>query len=327
MNSSKNFIVITSIFPPSEAIKKLANIDNWQLVVVGDKKTPRDWHFKNVVYISPDEQSDYSVANKLPWNHYSRKMIGYEYAIRHGADVIADTDDDNIPYDNWGVDLEFDFTGTTLSSEKFINIYKFFTDKFIWPRGYPLDRILETNKKTEASSSLKTSKVGIWQYLADDNPDVDAIFRLTDNSSVHFTRAEKIVLDRGSVSPLNSQNTFFKKESFPLLFLPSTVSFRFTDILRGLIAQPLLWSNGCVAGFGPATVFQVRNQHNFLHDFRDEVSVYLHSEEVVDIAIANIDTKVSLVKNLECVYKALIDKNIVLAQELEFLKNWLSIFK
>lgn len=37
------WIVVTSIFKPSDDIQKLANIPGWKLVVVGDKKTPKDW--------------------------------------------------------------------------------------------------------------------------------------------------------------------------------------------------------------------------------------------------------------------------------------------
>jgi hypothetical protein len=34
------FIVTTTIFKPSRALLMFANIKNWQLIVVGDKKTP-----------------------------------------------------------------------------------------------------------------------------------------------------------------------------------------------------------------------------------------------------------------------------------------------
>ena len=37
-------------------------------------------------------------------------------------------------------------------------------------------------------------------------------------------------------SPFNSQNTLWRKELLPLAYLPSKVTFRYTDILRGMIA-------------------------------------------------------------------------------------------
>ena len=47
-----NYIVITSIFQPTEAVFKFAKLANYKLVVVGDKKSPLDWSVDNVEYIS-----------------------------------------------------------------------------------------------------------------------------------------------------------------------------------------------------------------------------------------------------------------------------------
>ena len=37
------WIVVTTIFSPTEDMRKLAKIAGWKMVVVGDKKTPSDW--------------------------------------------------------------------------------------------------------------------------------------------------------------------------------------------------------------------------------------------------------------------------------------------
>ena len=37
------WIVVTTINLPTQDMKKLANQSGWQLVVVGDKKTPEQW--------------------------------------------------------------------------------------------------------------------------------------------------------------------------------------------------------------------------------------------------------------------------------------------
>ena len=37
------WIVLTTINRPTEDVKKLARIDGWKVVVVGDTKTPSDW--------------------------------------------------------------------------------------------------------------------------------------------------------------------------------------------------------------------------------------------------------------------------------------------
>jgi len=130
------------------------------------------------------------------------------------------------------------------------------------------------------------------------DPDVDAIYRLTNNTPVYFDKRDKIVLEERTLCPFNSQNTFFRKETFPLLFLPAFVNFRFTDILRGLVAQPLLWSMGFKLGFGQATVIQKRNPHDYLKDFDSEIPCYLHTELITEIASKAISGGNSLSENI-----------------------------
>ena len=59
----------------------------------------------------------------------------------------------------------------------FVNIYKYYSNQIIWPRGFPLKFIKE---KVKSISKLKKNLVTspIQQFLADGEPDVDAIFRL-----------------------------------------------------------------------------------------------------------------------------------------------------
>jgi hypothetical protein len=321
---SKNFLIITSIFPPTEAVKKFAEIPGWSVVVVGDKKSPKDWSHPSVTFLSPDDQENlnFKVSKLLPWNHYSRKIIGYLYAIKRGATVIADSDDDNIPYDTWPALPASWKADMTISNTDYVNTYRFFTDKLLWPRGYPLDRILQNNSYTEKNDS---EKVGIWQFLADEDPDVDAIYRLTNNEPVYFENGPTLALDSGTVCPFNSQNTIFKKELFPLLYLPAFVTFRFTDILRGLIAQPILWERGYRLAFGPATVLQKRNPHNYLRDFESEVPVYLEGQHATEISIETIKKNRgrSTTELLLAIYTELEAKKITTRDETDLLRTWI----
>ncbi|HSH31499.1 MAG TPA: STELLO glycosyltransferase family protein [Candidatus Saccharimonadales bacterium] len=321
MTVGSKFIIITSIFTPTEAVKRFAAIRGWQLVVVGDKKSPSSWHCDNVTFLSAQAQPDfgYKVADILPWNHYCRKMIGYLYAIEHGADVIVDTDDDNIPYQDWAV-LPFQKEYQTISAPGFVNIYKYFSQQFIWPRGFPLNKILEDSTPSE---QLRHSKVGVWQFLADEDPDVDAIYRLTINQPVKFDKRNPIVLDEQTVCPFNSQNTAFIAELFPLLYLPAFVTFRFTDILRGLVAQPILWNCGYRLGFGGATVVQKRNPHDYLKDFESEIPVYLYAEKIIDIVQAAISKRGTITQNMLAAYESLQKHGIVNSQEIRLLQSWI----
>ena len=316
----KKFIVITSIFEPSKAVKEFAKLKGWHVVVVGDKKTPKGWSHRNVTYLSPEDQEKlgYEILAHLPWNHYCRKMVGYLYAMSQGAEIIYDTDDDNIPLSDWE-EPKFEGSFETLSGVPFVNIYKFFTDRKIWPRGLPLREIL-AEKKIERSEEKHS--IRIWQFLADGDPDVDAIYRLTDNGHITFDKKPPLVLKPGSLSPVNSQNTFFHKEAFHLLYLPAFVTFRFTDILRGLVAQPILWAKGKTVGFGRATVFQDRNEHDYFKDFESEMPVYLYAEKIAYLSKDTSDANMSIEENLERIYLELLELSIVKKEEIDLLSAW-----
>jgi hypothetical protein len=321
----KNFVVITSIFAPSEAVRRFATKPDWQLVVVGDKKTPVSWQCPDAIYISPGDQQKMHdpFISKLPWNNYCRKMAGYIYAMRHGAEIIADSDDDNIPYDSWGKDVTFSGTFPTIGDSGFHNIYTYYTDAFIWPRGFPLTHILGY-KKVKPVKRQQT--VGLWQELVDTDPDVDAIYRMTDNTPVTFLKNGKMVLGKQAVTPLNSQNTIFRSELFLLMYLPVYVPFRFTDILRGLVAQPILWSEGYHVGINEASVFQKRNPHDYLVDFELEIPAYLYSGKIIPIVTEAIKGQGTLEEKLNAAYTALAHYNIIEKKEMELLREWIKLY-
>ena len=327
MPSSKSSIVITSIFAPTEAVVKFAALPDYQLVVAGDKKSPADWSQPNVRYLSVADQEaqGFEMSKKLPFNHYGRKMMGYLHAIRQGAEVIIDTDDDNIPYEGWAFPALEGTFATSPAHKGFVNIYKSFTSHHIWPRGYPLDLILDPEHSLrETELTQETAKIGIWQGLADSDPDVDAIYRLIDNTEVFFAKRTPIVLAEGTLCPFNSQNTAVRRELFPLLYLPAYVTFRFTDILRGLVAQPIMWAHGYRLGFTEATVIQVRNPHDYMKDFESEIPCYLHPNQVIAAVSRVIDKNNTVSENLRLAYAALASENIVTAQETELLDLWLA---
>ena len=67
---------------------------------------------------------------------------------------------------------------------------------------------------------------------------------------------------------------------FPLLYLPSTVSFRFTDILRGYVAQSVINSSSKNWGFFQPTSYQERNDHNLMNDFHLELEYLIENKNV-----------------------------------------------
>jgi hypothetical protein len=320
-NDSKQ-IVITSINPPTKAVYAYSKLENYHTIVVGDSKSPTNWHCKNIEFLSIESQATlpFDCEKKLPTNHYSRKNVGYLKAIQNGAKIIVDTDDDNIPYENYGHPSFEGIYETAETKEIWVNVYKHFTNVDIWPRGFPLDHIRDEIGPLKRHQ-IRTS---VWQGLTNNDPDVDAIFRLTRPGEIIFNDRNPLVLKGSQICPINSQNTTFAEEAFPLLYLPTTVTFRFTDILRGLIMQPILSFEGKFIGFHAATVYQERNTHDLIADFESEIPCYLLAKRVPEIVKASISKDNSIIENLRNSYKSLYSHNIVEESELDCLDAWLS---
>jgi hypothetical protein len=316
-------IVITSVFSPTEAVKAFSQLPGYKVIVVGDQKTPADWQWKNVEYIPANQDTGYDLSKVLPYNHYCRKMIGYLKAIQAGAEYIWDTDDDNIPKSNWNLPV-FDQKFDCIDGDKgFINIYQLYTEQKIWPRGLPLN-LITRQFELEKYVSAKNCRVGIWQGLADEDPDVDALYRLTIDLPCYFRERDPIVLSKGTICPFNTQNTFIRKELFALMYLPTTVTFRFTDILRGLVAQPIMWLYDYQLGFTSATVVQKRNPHDYMKDFNSEISMYQQCENIFSLTASAVSRSQSIESNLFNSYQALLKAGIISDKEMTTLEAWLN---
>jgi hypothetical protein len=322
------WIVVTTIQNPSPQLKKLAAIPGWRLVVVGDKKTPENWYLENCDYLSPQRQLElgYKLAQLLPWNHYSRKNIGYLYAIEHGAKVIYETDDDNEPVDG----LNFFGCEAILPSvntlDPCFNIYRYFDCPEIWPRGYPLSKIRAFSDFS--LSSPYPCILGVEQGLVNQSPDVDAIFRLTQDRSLHFENHQPIFLPEGVYCPFNSQNTFFHPIAYFTLYLPSSVSMRVSDIWRGYISQKLLWNRGAnLAFFGPNAV-QERNEHSLPNDFSLELDLYLKASLLIDrLTNFKFSTSQQPLQEMLELYEYLVYEDFIQESELPLLKAWIEDLK
>ena len=109
----KKVIVTTTIYQPSQALLKFISFKDWDIVIVGDKKTPHDSYVNlekehdNVKYLSPEIQDELfpDLSQEIGWNKIQRRSIGYLYVYVNNYQIIASVDDDNIPFDNWGKDI------------------------------------------------------------------------------------------------------------------------------------------------------------------------------------------------------------------------------
>jgi hypothetical protein len=322
VDASRKFIVITTINPLNEVLEAYAALPDWRLVVVGDRKGPKGGiSHDRLTFLGIDGHNDLGLdfPRYCPENSYARKNVGYLYALSQGAEVIAETDDDNAPRGGWGTDVRFSVPdGECMEGARYFNVYREFTKSRIWPRGYPLDRVTRDEPVLRTRRDLS---IGAWQFLADRSPDVDAIYRLTHGDPVYFDPRAPFALAPHVYCPFNSQNTFWRRETFPFMYMPLSVTIRFTDILRGYVAQRLMWDAGMMLGFGPATVIQDRNAHDLMRDFNDEVPMYLQVERVVDILEA-LPTGGSAVDRLVRAYASLREAGIVTPSELQALEAW-----
>jgi hypothetical protein len=426
-------VIITTIHGPTEAstafLERFPLVD---LVIVGDRKTPHDqWRrVRNAFYLDPETQIARfgALATLLPWNSYVRKNLGYLWAFSSGYDAIVDTDDDTVPNDRWLEPLRSDIRlpQERVSGPAYPNMYKLFTDRHIWPRGFPLqlisaselprlhpldpatpataadchdllaaadrlklaaadrlklaaddrlklaaadrlklaaadrlglsaglsaaDRLglsaavgLPSAARHDVAGDAKTAASGgvvdgmdgpaggvvVVQALVDGDPDVDAIFRLTqdaassDAKSIQSFRFDSkretlCVLDKGVRCAFNSQNTYWlDRSAFLQMYLPATATFRVCDILRSYVAQDALWRHGQRLAFYRATTRQERNPHNLLHDLESEFHLYTKLDSVLSIVAA------TSAKGIAATYETLAATGIVTAAETAIAKAWL----
>lgn len=327
--SEKYAVVITTINPPTRAVSEIAR-DADQLsadfVLIGDEKSPSDFQQDGARYfdIAAQRATGFKFAELCPTRHYARKNVGYLAAAREGATVIVETDDDNIPMDGFWSSRTRRAGGGLVKQSGWCNVYGFFTDELIWPRGLPLNCVQDP---VASYDSLPQDEVDcpIQQGLADGDPDVDAVYRLLLPLPIHFEAGRNVILEEGVWCPFNSQNTTFFKDAFPLMYLPFYCSWRVTDIWRSLIAQRIAWANGWRLSFHSPTVFQDRNEHDLMRDFAEEVPGYLNNDAIRKrLEDMSFESGVEAIpRNVIKCYDMLISLELVGQDEAPLLRAWL----
>ena len=322
-------LVLTSINGPNRAIADLAEgatRNDWRFLLMGDKKSPPDFSWPGVEYLSLSDQlkTGLRYAELCPVGHYARKNIGYLLAARQGTEVIVETDDDNIPRAEFWLPRERNVLAPCQENAGWVNVYRYFTDAFIWPRGFPLAMVRAPVPPREDMPVLPVD-CPIQQGLADENPDVDAVYRLLLPLPQNFRDDVHVALMKGAWCPFNSQNTTWWADAFPLLYLPAYCSFRMTDIWRSLVAQRIAWECGWGVYYHRATVWQDRNEHNLMRDFEDEIPGYLQNTKIAaKLAETKLKAGISAIaQNLVVCYRMLVAEGIVGEAEMPLLMAWL----
>lgn len=323
-------VVVTSIASPNPVMQALAQgcaSQGGRFIVIGDVSSPADFDLADCDYYSMQRQlqSDFRLAQLCPTRHYARKNIGYLVAIQAGFSVIVDTDDDNFPLAEFWQPRKLKQAGHMVQDEGWLNVYRYFSESMIWPRGFPLNHVQQIPPRRD-TLAWGERESPIQQGLVDENPDVDAIFRLTQTLPLNFKQESKVLLTGQSWCPLNTQNTTFFAPVLPLLYLPAYCSFRMTDIWRGFIAMRIAQVNDWAVTYHASSVRQERNEHNLMQDFEQEVVGYLNNKQIVSL-LSKLSLKAGvefIFENLFLCYEALIAANILPAAELSLLQAWRS---
>uniref|UniRef100_A0A7S1INI2 Glycosyl transferase CAP10 domain-containing protein n=1 Tax=Eutreptiella gymnastica TaxID=73025 RepID=A0A7S1INI2_9EUGL len=324
--------VSTTIWEPSKTLKQIAKLKTWCIVVVLDKKTPLPFEVENAVILGVEDQLKlpYRIARRLPWNHFGRKNVGFMYAVAHGAEVIYDCDDDNelIIDGNELESIPTSMQGEVLSPRghpDVFNPYPMFGNVGGWPRGYPLDQILNktTYESTEMENVVAKNNFYVHQSLANHDPDYDAIYRLTRPLPVTFTPGPPVALPPGTFCPYNAQATLHLKPAFWGMLLPITVHGRVSDIWRSYITQRILWDIGGRIVFRSPWVVQYRNAHNYLADFDSEYDLYKKATALVQyLKDWNSDEKI-LKRRLLQLCVDLYEREIFEQEDVLLMNDWL----
>ena len=326
--------VITTIQKPTASVLslvgKLNRIPGARLVVAGDTKGPESFEDHGaawpVDFLPIDKQEDgrFSLAQDLPKKHYARKNIAYLHAMDAGASCIYETDDDNAPLDSWVPREEVVSSARVVakSSERWVNVYRYFSEENIWPRGLPLDEI--RTAAPDFTDLALVRRAPIQQGLVNGSADVDAIWRLVMDREFFFERGESVYLEPGNWCPFNTQSTWWWPVAYPLLYIPSYCSFRMCDIWKSFVAQRCLWELGLGIVFHAPEVYQDRNIHDLTRDFRDEIPGYEKNREISRIlSSVKLETGESAVsENLIRCYEALTSHGIFPGEEMALLRCW-----
>lgn len=273
----KKVIVTTTINPPTKAVKLFQAMKDWDLVVIGDRKTPKDYHLERGVYMDPAHQEKYDkeLSDAIGWDCIQRRNFGLLVAHDMKADIVAVVDDDNIPLAGWGENL---FIGQEIE----VNYYETDLPAFdpigatnypkLWHRGYPLQLLSKRNYGTKTRKRVRADvQADFWNG----DPDIDAICRMEHAPECDFDPAA-FPIASNKLSPFNSQNTFLAGNVLNNYFLYPHVG-RMDDIWAAYYVQ----AKDYRVVYGKASVFQDRNVHDLTRDMRQEYLGYENNMSIV----------------------------------------------
>jgi hypothetical protein len=202
---TKKALIITSIAGQDHPVLKRYAAESpergYDFIVMGDTKSPANFQLEGCDFWSVEKQlkMPFALAKITPTRHYSRKNLGYLLAAKNGCSEILETDDDNIPSKGFWRARQREEEAAHFENSGWVNVYNYFTDTKIWPRGFPLEHLQQQQRQEQQKKAL----CPIQQGLADENPDVDAVYRLTYPLPVSFEKQARLAKYRNFKRPFS----------------------------------------------------------------------------------------------------------------------------
>lgn len=283
MDRKKKVIVTTTIHKYNEVIENYDNMDGWDLVVVGDLKTPKDYRLKNGLYLSPEDQVkiDNALSDLIGWNSIQRRNFGFIEAYKTGADIVATIDDDNFPYPDWDKDIhigkETESTGIFTNGGVFDPLVAVEGKEDYWHRGFPIQ---DLDKRKIVSRKKDTIVPDIQANLWNGDLDVDAyervLFEDCFESSLKGKDFPYHADNSFQFSVFNSQNTMISSQYLPYYFM-----FPFIGRMDDIWASYYVQTKGAKVIYDKPTVRQNRNQQSLEQNLKDEFLGYCNTKRFV----------------------------------------------
>jgi len=272
----KKVIVTTTINPPTPEIRKYDAMPDWDLIVIGDCKTP-EYKLDRGRFMSVHEvdKKYRALCNLIGFNNTQLgRMVGFLEAANEGADIVATIDDDCMPYEGWPGPIYLDELITAIRYYCTDIVFDSLYGAFDYPsRGYP-PQLYPNNKYTRYMiEGAKTIKPLVQENLWDGQADIDATWRITGNLEQGLCGVSVPYFSNAPFSPINTQNTLISGKVLKDHCGEIPFVGHVSDIWAGYLFQA--YHPGTTL-YAPATVLhsQKRSYESIVKDLEEEIYSY-----------------------------------------------------
>jgi hypothetical protein len=290
-------------------IRQHGHADQVGSYVIPDRKTPsemiercRTLSSGGLEVICPllDEQEDFLrridfPPDAIPHDSDNRRNVGYLMALESGSDFTISIDDDNFCRPDGDVfaahalvcerAYEAQVVGTDDGWFNICTLLELDRPETTYPRGFPYYARHKPATARMSSASVDVHiNAGLW-LLA---PDIDAINWLVAPTEATAFKGPSLVLERGTWSPVNSQNTALRRDALSAYYyikmgypLSGMRLERYSDIVSGYFVEACVKHLGGAIRFGTPVADHRRNPHDHIRDADDEWGCIMLFEDLL----------------------------------------------